>query len=61
VTLKDLKINGIDLIKLGFQEGKTIGLILNDLLDQVIANPELNEKEILINNVVNVILKNIRE
>ncbi len=35
-TLKDLKINGSDLIHLGITNGKTIGKILNSLLDSVI-------------------------
>ncbi|MBQ3118903.1 MAG: CCA tRNA nucleotidyltransferase [Clostridia bacterium] len=45
--LKSLKINGNDLKELGY-EGKQIGEILNILLEKVIENPELNEKEKLI-------------
>lgn len=47
-SLKDLKINGRDLIELGFNKGKEIGEILNYLLEKVIENPELNNKEQLI-------------
>ncbi len=45
LTLKDLKITGDDLIKLGIEKGPSIGKILNQLLEMVIDNPELNEKE----------------
>lgn len=47
-SLKDLNINGNELIELGFNKGKEIGEILNYLLDKVIENPELNNKEQLI-------------
>lgn len=47
-TLKDLNINGKDLIELGFNKGKEIGEILKYLLDKVIDNPDLNNKENLI-------------
>ena len=48
-SLKDLKINGKDLIKeLNLKGGKHIGEILNYLLDKVLENPEMNNKEILI-------------
>ncbi|WP_160691469.1 CCA tRNA nucleotidyltransferase [Clostridium sp. C2-6-12] len=43
--LKDLNINGKELIELGFNRGKEIGEILNYLLDKVIENPDLNNKE----------------
>lgn len=47
--LKDLAINGNDLIKeLGLKPGKQIGLILNALLDEVIDETTKNEKESLI-------------
>lgn len=46
-----LKINGNDLIELGIKPGKQIGRILNELLDMVMENPELNNKESLINIV----------
>jgi tRNA nucleotidyltransferase (CCA-adding enzyme) len=47
-SLKELKINGRELIELGFDKGKEIGEILNYLLEKVIENPELNNKEQLI-------------
>lgn len=46
-SIKNLNINGNDLINLGFS-GKKIGIILNELLDFVIDNPDSNKKEILI-------------
>lgn len=42
-----LKIDGSDIIGLGFKQGKIIGDILKLLEDRVLENPELNEKEIL--------------
>ena len=48
-NLKDLKINGGDLINLGFNKGKEIGETLKIILELVIENPELNEREELIN------------
>ncbi len=48
LSLKDLAINGKDLINLGFQEGKVIGEILRILLDIVINKSELNKREILL-------------
>ena len=47
--LKDLKINGGDLINLEFNKGKEIGETLKIILELVIENPELNEREELIN------------
>ncbi|WP_334307759.1 CCA tRNA nucleotidyltransferase [Anaerocolumna sp. MB42-C2] len=48
VNLKMLKINGKDLIYIGFKPGKEMGEILNRLLEQVLDNPNLNEKQILL-------------
>lgn len=47
VNFKDLKINGSDLINLGFKQGKQIGMVLNELLESVLDNPELNNRETL--------------
>lgn len=46
-SLKDLKINGNDLIELGFKPGKDIGRTLNFLLDLVIENKLANDSESL--------------
>lgn len=48
VSLKELAINGKDLINAGFQPGRELGNILNDLLEAVIEKPQLNHKEILL-------------
>jgi len=47
-SLKDLKVNGEDLINIGFNKGKDIGVTLKYLLERVIENTELNSKEELI-------------
>lgn len=43
-----LKIDGNDIIALGFPKGKIIGEILDYLLEKVLEHPEYNEKEKLI-------------
>lgn len=43
-----LEIDGTDIIDIGFQEGKLIGEILEFLLEEVLKDPKLNEKEKLI-------------
>lgn len=47
-SLKDLAINGRDLIELGFKPGEEMGRILNNLLTAVMDNKVKNEKEELI-------------
>lgn len=47
-SLKDLMINGGDLINIGFNKGKEIGETLKYILELVIENPKLNEREELI-------------
>lgn len=49
VTLEDLAISGKDLIEHGYKPGKEMGQLLNKLLDAVINDPKLNDKEILLN------------
>lgn len=51
VTLRQLKVSGRDLLKLGMKPGKQMGDILNELLELVIDEPEMNEKEKLCNYV----------
>ena len=43
-----LAIGGHDLMELGMKPGPEMGRILNTLLEEVIENPELNTKEILL-------------
>ena len=47
-SLKDLAVNGSDLIAAGFAPGKELGEVLNRLLLLVIEAPELNQKEVLL-------------
>ena len=47
-SLKDLAISGKDLIAMGVKPGKSIGLILNELLETVLDDPEQNTREILL-------------
>ena len=49
LSLKDLAVNGKDLIALGMKPGKEIGETLEHFFKMVIENPSLNEKEILLN------------
>jgi len=51
VTLRDLAINGNDLIEMGFQ-GPKIGKILHQLLEVVLDNPELNDRQHLLDIVL---------
>lgn len=43
----DLVVNGRDLIKIGFRAGREIGDVLHALLDEVLINPSLNNREYL--------------
>ncbi|MBQ8815491.1 MAG: HDIG domain-containing protein [Lachnospiraceae bacterium] len=47
LSLKELAINGKDLMDLGLKPGKEIGLILNHCLDLVLDDPEMNRRETL--------------
>ncbi len=46
--ISQLVINGSDLIKLGFRPGRAIGDTLRVLIDEVIINPRLNNREYLL-------------
>jgi len=48
LSLKELAIKGSDLLEAGFSQGPLIGEVLNKLLDAVIDNPELNNRDTLI-------------
>lgn len=51
VVLKDLAINGGDLIQEGIEQGVRIGEILHGLLELVLEDPSLNERETLLSIV----------
>ena len=48
LSLKDLKVNGKDLMSEGIPSGKIMGKILNELFETVTDSPEMNDKEKLI-------------
>jgi tRNA nucleotidyltransferase (CCA-adding enzyme) len=48
VCLKELQINGRDLIAIGMKPGKRMGEILNSLLSEVLDNPSLNDRNTLL-------------
>jgi putative nucleotidyltransferase with HDIG domain len=48
LSLKDLAVSGSDLISLGIPPGKTIGIILKELLEAVLEDPDLNTREKLL-------------
>ncbi|MDE6984363.1 MAG: polynucleotide adenylyltransferase, partial [Lachnospiraceae bacterium] len=47
ISLRTLAVTGNDLIALGVPTGKRIGAILNQLLDEVLQNPEHNTRAFL--------------
>lgn len=51
VSLRTLAVNGRDLIAAGMEPGPRIGETLHRLLDDVIENPEHNEKEYLLTQI----------
>jgi tRNA nucleotidyltransferase (CCA-adding enzyme) len=48
VSLKELHINGKDLIAAGLKPGRELGEVLNQLLAAVLEDPQLNQKETLL-------------
>jgi tRNA nucleotidyltransferase (CCA-adding enzyme) len=57
--IKDLKITGIDLLKIGFKENEEIGNVLSKLLDIVLENPKANSKKEL-EKIANIIYNNFK-
>lgn len=51
VSLKDLAINGKDLIAEGAAPGKGLGEMLQKLLEEVLEEPERNTREYLLSRV----------
>ncbi len=51
IVIKELALNGKDLIAMGVSEGQLLGETLNALLDYVLSNPEANKKELLMDRV----------
>ena len=48
LSLKDLKVNGKDLMAQGIPAGKVLGAILQELFDCVLEDPSLNDREKLL-------------
>ena len=44
LTIGDLAIDGKDLMRIGVAQGPALGLLLADLLDEVLVDPTLNTK-----------------
>lgn len=53
LSMKDLKISGKDLLKVGVSKGKIIGEILDYLMEKVLEDENLNNYETLINLAIN--------
>mgnify|MGYP001232191289 FL=1 len=49
ISIKDLVVNGNDMIALGITKGKDIGETLKYLLGKVLEDPANNDREILLN------------
>lgn len=54
MTIRELSINGRDLIGLGITEGRRIGDILEKLLDEVIDDPSLNDRDYLLSRALEI-------
>lgn len=48
LSIKDLNVSGVDLIRIGIPAGKRMGIILEKLLDMVIEEPKMNQRAILL-------------
>ena len=54
LSLKDLKVNGNDLMNLGIPKGKMIGQILQELFETVTESPSMNDREKLLEVAKNI-------
>lgn len=48
LEMKDLAVNGTDLIDLGYAPGPLLGVVLNDLMELVLEDPSQNQREVLL-------------
>lgn len=58
--IKDLAVNGRDLMQEGIPSGKTMGMILNELFETVTESPAMNEKEKLLTLAKNIFREKFR-
>lgn len=56
-----LAVNGKDLIKLGYRPGRDIGDVLKKLIDEVIIDPKLNNREFLLREAREYRRRNIKK
>ena len=54
LSLRDLAVNGSDLIELGVKPGREVGTILAQMLDDVLNVPDHNDKEYLVKRFANI-------
>ncbi len=54
VSLKELKINGKDLISIGMKPGKEMGVVLGRLLCEVLEEPSMNERITLLSRAMEI-------
>lgn len=47
ITIKDLAITGKELLEIGIESGPKMGALLQYLMEEVLENPQLNQKETL--------------
>ena len=55
LSIKDLQINGKDLLDAGVPQGTKIGVILKTLFEEVVEEPSLNTREYLLNRAKDMI------
>ena len=55
LSLKHLAINGNDLINIGVQPGKYVGIILKELFEAAVDDPALNNREKLLEIAKNIL------
>lgn len=53
ISLKTMAVTGRDLIEAGMKPGRELGVVLNQLFNQVLEHPEYNTKEYLLKEFVN--------
>ena len=59
-SVKDLAVDGRDIMSLGIPQGRVIGIILNELLETVLDDPKENTREHLLHIARNVYEKKVK-
>ena len=54
LSIRDLAVNGNDLMAAGVPKGKDIGRVLEQLLELVLEEPDWNKKELLLQKVTDI-------